>query len=321
LIYKTVGKTGIKVSGLCLGTLSFGEESEDKIYFEMFSKCRELGINFFDTANTYANGRSEAVLGKCVASCRDEVVLATKLANPTSDNVNDRGLSRRNIMLAVEESLRKLKTDRIDFYFCHKLDPFTDVEETLKALDDLQRQGKILYPAVSNWAAWQIVKALGISERKGLARFECIQPMYNLVKRQAETEILPMALEEKVGVTTYGPLAGGLLTGKYAAGEKKKGRLSESEMYKKRYSNGRNYTIAEKFARYAESKGFHPVTLAVAWVMSHPAVTAPIIGGRNFEQLRPSLAALDVEMTEEWRDEISSFSIQPASPTDRSEEL
>jgi len=321
MIYKTVGKTGIRVSSLCLGTLSFGEENDENIYFEMFNKCRELGINFFDTANTYANGRSEKVLGKCIAGCRDEVVIATKLANPTSDNINDRGLSRRNILLAVEDSLKKLKTDRIEFYYCHKLDLFTDVEETLKALDDLQRQGKILYPAVSNWAAWQIMKALGISRSKELARFECVQPMYNLVKRQAETEILPMALEEKIGTVTYGPLGGGLLTGKYGAEKMVKGRLAESEVYKKRYGDHKNYTIADKFANYALSKGFHPATLAVAWVMSHPAVTAPIIGGRNLDQLKPSLSALDVKMTKEWRDEISALSIKPASPTDRSEDL
>ena len=203
----------------------------------------------------------------------------------------------------------------------HQFDAVTPIEETLQALDDLVRQGLILYPAVSNWAAWQIVKALGISAREHLARFEMIQPMYNLAKRQAEVEILPMALSETLAVIPYNPLGGGLLTGKYSSKSRPEvGRLVENAMYSKRYGDAAYYDIAEQFAAYAETKGVHPVTLAVAWVASHPAVTAPIIGARNKEQLEASLAAASFEMSAEMRAEIAALSPEPPPATDRSEE-
>ena len=222
---------------------------------------------------------------------------------------------------AVEDSLRRLGTDRIEFYFVHQFDPLTPIEETLRAMDDLQREGKILYPAVSNWAAWQISKALGLSERDRLARFELIQPMYNLVKRQAEVEILPMAQSEQIGVISYSPLAGGLLTGKYRDGMPREGRFVEQENYRLRYEEQIYHETANRFVEYAEEQGYHPATLAVAWVMSHPAVTAPIIGARNVEQLEPSLAAAKIEMTPEWRAQISELSVAPPPAHDRSEEL
>jgi len=196
------------------------------------------------------------------------------------------------------------------------------MEETLRALDDLQAQGKILYPAVSNWAAWQIAKALGISAKEQLARFELIQPMYNLVKRQAEVEILPLAVSEQLGVISYSPLGGGLLTGKYGVNKRpEQGRLVEEQRYTARYADEMNFVVADRFTTYAAEHGMHPATLAVAWVMSNPAITAPIIGARNVEQLEPSLAALDVDMTPQWRDEISALSVTPAPATDRAETL
>jgi len=319
--YRTLGRTGVQVSRLCFGTMSFGEIADEETSAAMFHRCRNLGINFFDTANVYAGGRSEEILGKLIKDCRDEIVLTSKVGITTGDDVNARGLSRRHIMLAVEDSLRRLQTDRLDFYFVHTFDANTPIEETVRALDDLVRQGKILYPAVSNWAAWQIATALGISAREGLARFECIQPMYNLVKRQAEVEILPLAQAEQVGVITYSPLGGGLLTGKYGTARKpKRGRLVENPMYGRRYGDPVYYEIAERFVSYARERNIHPVSLAVAWVMAHPAVTAPIVGARNLEQLEPSLGALEVEMTPEWRDEISALSIEPPPATDRTEE-
>ncbi|UUZ83595.1 aldo/keto reductase [Paenibacillus sp. P26] len=287
-----------------------------------FTGRRELGVNFFDTANVYNEGRSEEILGRLMAGRRDELVLTSKVCLPAGTGVNDKGLSRRHIMLEVEKSLKRLNTDRLDLYFVHHFDARTPMEETLRALDDLQRQGKILYPAVSNWAAWQIAKALGISAKESLARFECIQPMYNLVKRQAEVEILPLAESEQLGVISYSPLGGGLLTGKYAPGRTPaQGRLVEQRMYGPRYGDGQYYEIAERFTAYAHARELHPATLAVAWVMSHPAVTAPIVGARGVERLEPSLAALDVPMTPEWRREISELSITPPPATDRSEEL
>jgi aryl-alcohol dehydrogenase-like predicted oxidoreductase len=236
------------------------------------------------------------------------------------EDPNARGLSRRHITRAVEGSLRRLGTDRLDLYFVHTFDPSTPIEVTLRALDDLARQGKILHPGVSNWAAWQISKALGISARETLARFECIQPMYNLVKRQAEVEILPLAAAEEIGVISYSPLGAGLLTGKYTTSAKPEtGRLVQNEMYTKRYAPPEYYEVAERFAQHAREKGLHPATLAIAWVGSHPALTAPIIGARNVEQLEASLAALDVDMTPEWRAEISALSIEPPPATDRLE--
>ncbi len=320
--YRTVGKTGIQVSCFCFGTMSFGGNADEATSKAMFQRCREVGINFFDTANVYSQGRSEEILGECLADCRDEMVLATKVFYPMGKDINARGLSRRHIMREVEQSLRRLKTDRIDFYFVHLFDQNTPMEETLRTLDDLQAQGKILYPAVSNWAAWQIARALGISAKEQLARFELIQPMYNLVKRQAEVEILPLAVSEQLGVISYSPLGAGLLTGKY--GVKKRpgqGRLVEEQRYTARYTDEMNFVVADRFTTYAAEHGMHPATLAVAWVMSNPAITAPIIGARNGEQLESSLAALDVDMTPQWRNEISSLSVTPAPATDRAETL
>ncbi|WP_282936075.1 aldo/keto reductase [Paenibacillus sp. RC67] len=320
--YRTVGKTGIQVSSLCFGTMSFGGNADEETAKVMFKRCREAGINFFDTANVYSGGRAEEILGECLADCRDEMVLATKLYYPMGTDINAKGLSRRHIMLEVENSLRRLKTDRIDFYFVHMFDELTPMEETLRALDDLQAQGKILYPAVSNWAAWQIAMALGISAKEQLARFELIQPMYNLVKRQAEVEILPLAASQQMGVISYSPLGAGLLTGKYGVNKRpEQGRLVEEKRYTDRYADEMNYVVAERFQAYAAEHGIHPATLAVAWVMSNPVITAPIIGARNVDQLEYSLAAIDVEMNSEWRNEISSISITPAPATDRGETL
>jgi len=319
--YRVLGRTGVKVSQLCFGTMSFGSTADEETSAAMFHRCREAGINFFDCANVYSAGRAEEILGKLIADCRDELVITTKVGSTMGDGPNENGLSRRHVTMAVEDSLRRLGTDRIDVYFFHKFDTDTPIEESLRAVDDLVRQGKILYPAVSNWAAWQIAKALGISAREGLARFECVQPMYSLAKRQAEVEIMPLAQAEQMGVTPYSPLGGGLLTGKYGVGKRpESGRLVENQMYMKRYSLEQYYETAERFTAHAQERGLHPATLGVAWVMSHPAITAPIIGARNVEQLESSLAAVEVKMTDEWRAEISALSVEPPPATDRLEE-
>ena len=188
-------------------------------------------------------------------------------------------------------------------------------------MEDLVRNGKVLYLGASNFAAWQIIKALGITAKNEWSRFECIQPMYNLVKRQAEVEILPMALSENVGVISYSPLGGGLLTGKYGIKKRPKtGRLIENKMYEKRYSGSQVFKIAEKFSQLAKEQHLSPISLAIAWVASHPAVTAPIIGGRNSNQLKESLKSVDIKMTEKLRNEISVLSPKPPNATDRNEE-
>lgn len=319
--YHTLGRTGMQVSRLCMGTMSFGGDADEPTSTAMYRRCRDAGINFFDCANVYAGGRSEEILGRLIAGERDELIIASKVRYPMGSGVNDRGLSRRHIMLSVEGSLRRLGTDRLDLYFFHGFDEKTPIDESLRALDDLVHQGKILYPGVSNWAAWQIAKGLGISATGGLARFECIQPMYNLVKRQAEVEILPMAQSEELAVISYSPLGSGLLSGKYGVELRpESGRLLINQMHKLRYSEPSYFEIAERFTAHARARGVHPASLAVAWVMAHPAITAPIIGARNVEQLEASLAALEIQMTPEWRAEISALSPEPPPATDRSEE-
>lgn len=319
--YVNFGKTGVKVSRLCFGTMSFGAEADEEMSTKMFHRCREAGINFFDCADVYSNGTAEKILGKLMADCRDEIVLTTKVCGPMADDVNARGLSRRHIVEAVEASLRRLKTDRVDIYFAHKFDPGADLEQTLYAFEDLVRSGKIIYPAVSNWAAYQIATALGVSRRKNISEFQCMQPMYNLAKRQAEVELLPLAETENLAVIPYSPLGGGLLTGKYGKGRKPgSGRLLEKDMYSKRYSLDQYYETADRFCTHARDRGIEPATLGVAWVMSHPAVTAPIIGARNLDQLEASLDAVSLDMTPEWRAEITALSPDPSPATDRLEE-
>lgn len=319
--YRYLGDTGVKISPLCLGTMSFGGDADPETAAEMVSRCRERGINVFDCANVYEDGRSEEILGDLISDCRDEVVLTTKAYFPTGDGPNERGGSRYHLVRAVERSLQRLDTDRIDVLFLHRFDEKTALHETLRALDDLVRHGKVLYLGASNFAAWQVMKALGVQRRREWTPFHVLQPMYNLAKRQAEVELLPMARSENLGVLSYSPLGGGLLTGKYGVNDRPdEGRLVKNKMYQTRYGAPYHYEVAERFTEFAESHGYDPVPLAVAWVMDHPAVTAPIIGGRNVEQLEGSLAALDVDMTADLRSAISDLSPTPPPATDRVEE-
>jgi len=319
--YKILGKTGIEVSELCLGTMSFGGQADEKESAKIFKQCREAGINFFDCANVYEKGESETILGKLIQGNRNDLVITSKAYFPTSNDVNARGGTRKHIMTAINESLDRLNTDYIDIYFLHRFDDLTPIEETLRVLEDLVKSGKVLYLGASNFAAWQIAKAVGISEKNCWNRFECIQPMYNLVKRQAEVEIFPMAVSENIGVINYSPTGGGLLSGKYAGIKRPKiGRLIENKMYEARYNDSKMFDVAEKFATLSKKLGYSPISLAIAWAKSHPAVTAPIIGGRNTEQLKDSINSLKIEMTSELREKISNISIDPPPATDRNEE-
>ena len=302
--------------------MSFGGDADESVSAAMYAQFRDTGINFFDCANVYSGGRAEEILGKLMASERDDLVITTKVAGNMGSDVNRHGTSGRHIALEVENSLKRLNTDRIDLYFLHHFHEDTPIEETLRALDKLVTQGKVLYPAVSNWSAWQIALALGISESRGWARFACIQPMYNLVKRQSEVELLPLAQHQGLGVIPYSPLGGGLLSGKYGVGKRPKdGRLLSLTNYIKRYANEGYYEVADRFVEYAEQQGVHPATLAIAWVAGHHSVTAPIIGSRNVDQLKHALAAAEFDLTEEMRIEISALSPQPPLATDRSEEV
>ncbi|RPJ43765.1 MAG: aldo/keto reductase [Chloroflexi bacterium] len=306
---------------LCLGTMLFGGESDEAASAAIYSRCRDLGINFFDCADVYMGGRSEEILGRLVASHRDELVLTSKVYFPAGKDINASGATRKHILRAIEGSLKRLGTDYIDVYFIHHFDEVTPLEETLRVLDDLVHQGKVLYPGASNFAAWQVMKGLGISAKLGLAPFAVLQPMYNLVKRQAEVEILPMAESEGLGVISYSPLGGGLLTGKYAGEQKPDvGRFLVNKAYQKRYGDDWMRETAARFGSFARERGFDPAGLAVAWVAGHPAVTAPIIGARSLQQLEGSLKALEIDMTPELRAEISALSIDPPLATDRTDE-
>ena len=317
--YVNVGRSGLRVSRLAMGTMSFGGDADESESRAMFRLARNAGINFFDTADVYSKGASETILGRLIADQRDELVIATKAYFPMGQGPNDRGSSRFHLVRAVEASLRRLGTDRIDVFYLHRFDDDTALDETLRAIDDLVASGKILYPAVSNFSAWQTAKALGVQARHGWAPFVAIQPMYNLVKRQAEVELLPMSHSEGLGVFPYSPLAGGLLTGKYADGGAS-GRIRDVPMYATRYGEPALHDIAQRFAELARDVGHDPVSVAIAWVESHPAVTAPLLGARHVDQLKPALAALDVPMDAELRARITALSPTPPPATDRNEE-
>ena len=318
---RLLGTTGVRVSQLCFGTMSFGDTADESTSARLYRRCREAGINIFDCANVYAGGRSEEILGRLIADERDHVVITSKVGFPMGRGANDRGLARRHLVASVDQSLRRLATDRLDILFLHTVDPDTPMEETLRGLDLLVSRGKVLYVGASNWAAWQIATGLGLSALLDLPAFSCVQPMYNLVKRQAEVEILPLAQARGLGVVTYSPLGGGLLSGKYGVQERPdRGRLVDNEMYRARYGSPSNYEVAMRLTELAHKHGVHPVTLAVAWVAHHPAVTAPILGARTVDQLEPALAAADLAMGAELYQQLSALSPAPPPPTDRTEE-
>ncbi|SOE12710.1 aryl-alcohol dehydrogenase-like predicted oxidoreductase [Hoeflea halophila] len=319
--YRQLGRTGVQVSQLCFGTMSFGGDADEAESGRMYARCREAGINFFDCADVYSNGAAEAILGKLVKGHRDELVVTTKCFCAMGDDVNAGGGNRRHILRAVEASLKRLGTDRIDVLFMHRWDKQVPLEETLRALEKLVADGKVLYLGASNYAAWQIAKGLGISTKNNWPRFDVIEPMYSLVKRQAESEIFPLALAENLGVITYSAVGGGLLSGKYGRQTRpEQGRIMANPEYIKRYSEDWVFEVAEAFTEFARDMGVHPVSLAVAWAAAHPAVTCPIIGARNVRQLQPSLDSVKIEMTPELHARIAALSRTPPPATDRLEE-
>jgi aryl-alcohol dehydrogenase-like predicted oxidoreductase len=315
---KLLGRTGVSVSELCFGTMSFGGDADEATSAAMYKAVRDAGVNFFDCADEYNKGKSEEILGRLSKEHRDNLVLTTKCFSPQSDDINARGSSRRHVVRAVERSLKRLQTDRIDVLFLHKFDHLTPIEEMMRGLEDVVRSGKVLYPAVSNWSAWQTQRAVDIQERNNWARLQVVQPMYNLVKRQAEVEILPMAQANGIGVIPYSPGAAGLLSGKYLG--QATGRLKTNKMYEARYGEAWTFEVAESYVTFCKQQGLHPVSTAIAWVGSHPGVTAPIIGARNLDQLKDSLASVKVNMTPELRAEIAELSPTPPPATDRLEE-
>ena len=314
--YVRLGRTGLLVSEICLGTMTFGNEADEPMSRQLMDHAFDQGINFFDTASNYNKGATEEIVGRWMGDKRRDLILATKVFFPYGGNRNDEGLNRRNIIMSVERSLKRLQTDYIDLLYLHHWDENTDIHLTLDALNTLVQQGKVLYAGVSNFSAWQTMKALEVARARNFPHVTVVQPMYSLVKRQVEVEILPMAAEEQLAVVPYNALGAGILTGKYLK-EGTDGRLTEVEMYRQRYANPEYAEITKRFVQYAKDHGYSPASLAVAWVMSHPLITCPILGARNLDQWNDSLGALDIKLTREQRDEIAALSYTPPTATDR----
>ncbi len=302
---RRMGRTGLKVSEICLGTMTFGHQCDEASSFAILDRAADRGVTFLDTADVYpvppsveTAGRTEEIVGKWLEGKRERFVLATKCRFRVGKGPNDEGLSRKHVLKAAEDSLRRLRTDHVDLYQAHSPDPDTLIDETLRAFDDLVRAGKVRYTGVSNFPAWQVALSLGVSERLGLARFECVQPRYNLLYREIEAELLPLCRDQGLGVIAYNPLAGGFLSGKYQALEDvppgTRFSLGKTgELYRERYWHRAQLEAVAALRKHFDAKGVSLVTAAVAWVLAQPGVTAAIVGASRPEQLDASLAAAD----------------------------
>src|ERR1700734_3949648 len=300
-----LGRSGLQVSRLCLGTMTFGLESDEATGVALMDKAVEGGVDFFGTSDAYplggdltTRGRTEEIIGRWLPGKRERIILATKCFAPLGPSPMDGGNSRKHILSAVEASLRRLGTDYIDLYQLHGYDRNTPIDETLSALDDLVHSGKVRYVGCSNFLTYQLVRAIGRSETLRLARFDSVQPRYNLLFRQIEREMLPFCREEGVGVIPYNPIAGGLLSGKHRRHDPpaEGGRFTlgnAGRMYQGRYWHDREFDTVDQLLAIANEVGKSLVTLSVAWVLANQAITAPIVGASNPDQLAASLDAAD----------------------------
>ena len=303
-----LGRTGLQVSRLCLGTMTFGGQCDEQTSRAILDTAAGGGITFLDTADAYplggtleTVGRTEEILGRWLRGRRHDFVVGTKCFNAMSDRPWDRGNSRKHVLDAIDRSLQRLGTDYVDLYQLHHPDPETPIDETLRALDDVVRSGRVRYVGCSNFQAWQVARAIGRSEVLGVVRFESVQPRYSLLFREFERELFPLCREESLGVIVYNPLAGGLLTGKHRreAGPPAGSRFTlgtAGKMYQERYWNEGTFEAVDALRALARETGLDPVTMAIAWVMANPVVTAPIIGASRPEQLTASLAAAAVKL-------------------------
>jgi aryl-alcohol dehydrogenase-like predicted oxidoreductase len=308
-----LGRTGLQVSRLCLGTMTFGLQSDEPTAFAILDRAADGGIDFLDSSDAYplggdlsTRGVTEEILGRWLKGKRERFIVATKCFAPTGPAPFDAGNSRKHIMDAVDASLRRLQTDYIDLYQLHGYDRATPIEETLGALDDLVHQGKVRYTGCSNFLTYQLVRAVGRSETLGLTRLDSVQPRYNLLFRQIEREMLPFCGEEGVGVIPYNPIAGGLLSGKYTrtAPPPEGTRFTlgtAAQNYQDRYWHEREFDTVQALSQLAGQAGVDLVTLSVAWVLAHPAITAPIIGASRPDQLDASLAAAEFALDAELK--------------------
>jgi len=321
--YKTLGDTGLLVSTLCFGTMTFhGGKGFWKAFGNvdqagadaLIKASIDAGINFFDTADVYSEGESEKILGQSLKNlniARKDVVLATKVFGRVGPGRNDVGASRGHIMDAVEASLRRLQTDHIDLYQIHGNDSITPIEETLRALDTLVNQGKVRYIGCSNWQAWKIAKALGISEFKGLARFDTLQAYYSIAGRDLERDIVPLLEAEKTGLLVWSPLAGGLLSGKFSRENQKPEGSRRSEFDFPLVDKERAWKILDVIAPIAKAHGCSAARISLAWLLTKPVVTSIIIGAKRLDQLKDNLAAVELQLTEDEIQQLDEVSALP----------
>lgn len=307
--YRSLGRTGVQVSQLCLGCMNFGDDADADVSARMIHQAMDSGINFLDTADVYSRGKSETVTGKALADGRrDRLFLATKVFNKMADDdPNAWGSHRYHVMKGCEDSLRRLGTDHIDLYQIHRPKSSIPIDETLRALDDLVHQGKVRYIGTSTFAAWQLVESLWASKELGLNRFVCEQPPYNLLDRRIERDLLPMCETYGLGVIPWAPIAGGLLSGKYRLGQP---RPEGSRYQKGAYNNRDNDTAlaaVEKFIEFCKQRNVEPAQYALAWCLRQPGVTSPIIGPKTSEQLSKYLTAQEITITDADRAEIDAI--------------
>jgi aryl-alcohol dehydrogenase-like predicted oxidoreductase len=315
--YTKLGDTGLEVSRFCLGCMNFGSDREwmigdEEESREIIDRAIELGINFLDTANVYSQGESEEIVGRAIEDYdREELVIATKVYGPMGDGPNKQGLSRKHVLDQIEASLDRLGTDYVDLYQIHRWDETTPIEETLHALDHLVETGKVRYLGASTMAAWQFTKALSESDLNDYARFECMQPQYNLVDRQEEENVLPVCKDQGVGVIPWSPLGGGFLTGKYDRDdEPEAGRAAADEHTRERFTD-ENWVVLDAVEAIADEKDATPAQVSLAWLLHNDVVDAPIIGPRSVDHLEENVAALDVSLSEAEMERLEA----PKQPT------
>lgn len=314
--YTRLGNTGLKVSRICLGCMTYGKPTErwpwalnEEQSRPFIQKALELGINFFDTADVYSNGASEEVVGKALRDFakRDEIVLATKVYNPMGPGLNDRGLSRKHIMNAIDASLKRLGTDYVDLYQIHRWDYDTPIEETLETLNDIVRAGKARYIGASSMYSWQFAKALYLADLHGWTRFVSMQPHYNLIYREEEREMLPLCKDQGIGVIPWSPLARGLLTRKPTKEGGETERARTDAFAKSLYTRDNDFAIAERVTEVAQQRGIPNAQVALAWLLANPVITAPIIGASKPGHLEDAIAALSVHLSEEEKNKLEDL--------------
>lgn len=303
--YRTLGKSGLRVSAVGLGTNQFGGKVDEAGVRHLIDRALDAGVNFIDTADIYTGGRSEETIGKAIRGRRDKVIVATKVGSRVGDGPNEAGASRQRIRDGVEASLRRLGTDYIDLYQIHRVDPKTPFEETMRALDDLVRAGKVRYIGASNYAAWQLCRSNDLAQMYGWTQFVSVQPHYHMLERDIERELVPYCQTFGVGIIPYFPLAGGFLTGKYKRGEQPpEGSRGASSSYVQRYFTPRNFTIVERLGAIAQAHGRTLAELAIAWLLSRPQVNTIICGVTSTEQLQVNVRAADWQLAPDVLDEI-----------------